>query len=272
MRVAAWTLLLAMSAGTAVAEKGRSVQLDDCGENAAATLAILRTAVVASPNGMVRMYGELESVADGAFAATRHCHVVYRLWVGRQGMTYRLAFEKPWDVEEGEIAGIDAIGFSPDGAKAAANFWLAKGDWTEDRPVVADLVSKRAAFRSVGDEVFKQVKRSCDAAYGQHVDSVTNAGDVLISVPAYQNCPAGGTWSFSPASGRLVEVGIAAAPEERSLRAAPAKKDVRAGKRRVRVTKKRAPAAKKKHTIVKRNRALKKSASKKRLRKRRSAR
>jgi hypothetical protein len=145
------------------------------------------------------MYGILEFRHNETDAKANHCHVIYRLLVSSGNGAFVEAHRLVWDTEEGEIAGIDLIGFSPDGSKAAANLWLAAGDGVVNRPVVYDMKTKTAIFAVMPDVEDKRVpQESCDDDPYESLDSVTDAGTIIVSVPAIEGCADGGLWSFDP--------------------------------------------------------------------------
>jgi len=110
-----------------------------------------------------------------------------------------------WDTEEGEIAGIDLIGFSPDGSKLAADFWLAEGDGEEHRPVVYDSKTSKVRFLSLGDRIQRKIT-SCDQV--EKFVGVTNQGQAVFTVPPSDyddspECGDKGVWKFDLLTGEV---------------------------------------------------------------------
>ena len=187
-------------------QKKFSADAGECGDQIGPQITTSKTPTLTGHAGSIRMYGTLEFNRSEQDAKAKDCHVVYRLFVSTANNAFAEAYRLAWDTEDGEIAGIDLIGFSPNGLKAAANFWLAAGDGQENRPTIYDLRTHRALFRSLEQKLSDRIHRSCDGSYYESVDSVTDEGAVIISVPRVQDCVDGGLWLFDPGTGSLKQI------------------------------------------------------------------
>jgi len=187
----------------AFAQSNFAVDSGECQGTAVAGKTVLKTPVRSDTAGKLKTYGRLEfnNYEDGS--GQTHCHVVYELFFSKGTRPFKKVHRLEWETEPGEIAGIDLIGFSPDGTKTAANYWLAQGDWVENRAVIYDVPSGKAIFRSLEDKLYRLLDRRCDGSYWENVESVTNEGKILISVPRESDCIDGGLWEFDPKTGTL---------------------------------------------------------------------
>jgi hypothetical protein len=152
------------------------------------------------------MYGLMEFRHDKEDAQAKRCHVTYRLFVSRGGSKFAEARNLAWDTEEGQIAGIDLIGFSSDGSKLAADFWLAEGDGQEHRPVVYDSITSRVLYRPLED----RIQRSLEGCYqAEHFIGVTNQGEAIFTVPPsdyVDSCGDKGVWHLNLQTGQVKQV------------------------------------------------------------------
>jgi hypothetical protein len=169
---------------------------------------IVRSAVFSGSAQTFRSYGTIVFRRSSAPAAKLSCHVVYRLYVATKGEPFHQAMQFAWDTEQGEIAGIDLIGLSKDSSKFAANFWLAKGDWTEHRPVVYDLSTKQATQAALEDKIQKRI-HGCDQL--EDFIAVTNDGEAVFAIPpsTYEDSPEcgdKGLWHFNLKTGDVYQV------------------------------------------------------------------
>lgn len=180
-----------------------NIDAGECGERPVVT----KTLVWTERQHETRMFGRLESVSPKGNSQSGMCHIVYELVASRRGLPYSTVHRMEEDVDMlmGQSTGIDLIGFSPDGSKLAANYWLAQGDWVENRLVVYDLKSKSATFRSLEQNLYENVQRECDGSYWEDIESVTNKGMIRIAVPPLSGCSNsdGGLWLFDPKSGDI---------------------------------------------------------------------
>ncbi len=154
------------------------------------------------------MYGLVEFRHDSEIAKSGHRHVTYRLFVANDGKKFSEVRNLSWDTEEGEIAGINLIGFSPDGSKAAADFWLAEGDGQEHRPVVFDAATSKVLYKPLEDSIQQKIK-SCDQV--EHFVGVTNEGEAIFTVlpnpvEDSESCGDKGVWQFNLQTGRVKQV------------------------------------------------------------------
>jgi hypothetical protein len=197
-------IYLTLATSVCFAQHKLSADTAECGGEVSPAVATSKTAVLSSHTASARMYGAIIFRHNQQDAKAKHCHVVYRLFVATGKGAFTQVHQFEWDTESGEIAGIDLIGFSPDGSKAAANFWLAEGDGQQNRPVVYDLKTKTiisAEMPAVQDR--RAPSKTCDDDPYESLDNVTNAGIVTVSVPAIEGCADGGLWSFDPRTGAM---------------------------------------------------------------------
>ena len=172
-----------------------SVDTSECGEDTPSTDAIAKSAEFTNKANDLKAYGELSFRHLPGSGGKTGCHVVYRLFVATNGKPFAQVKELEWDTEEGETAGVDLIGVSPNGSKLAADFWLAEGDGEEHRPVVYDSATRQAVDRPLEDKIQKQI-HGCDQ--NEDFIGVTNAGEAVFAVPpsVYDNCQAAATRAF----------------------------------------------------------------------------
>ena len=187
------TLGFLLLVGNGSAQSRYSADTGECGGEVSSSVSTFKTSVRSASQGNVRMYGVLEFRHNHEDAQQKHCHVLYRLFVSVKGRPFREAYRLPWDTEEGEIAGIDLIGFSPNRNKAAANFLLAEGDGQVNRAVIYDFQTKTAKFSEIPQvEDRRPARNTCDYGPYESLDSVNDAGFILVSVPPYEGCADGG--------------------------------------------------------------------------------
>ena len=201
------TLGLLLAVGTGSAQSRYSADTGECGTQVSSSVSTFKTSVRSASPSNVRMYGVLDFRHNHQDAREKHCHVVYHLFVSSKGRPFREAYRLPWDTEQGEIAGIDLIGFSPNRNKAAANFLLAEGDGQVNRAVVYDFQTKTAKFSEIPQvEDRRPTRNTCDYGPYESLDSVNNAGFILISVPPYEGCADGGLWLFDPRTASVKQI------------------------------------------------------------------
>jgi hypothetical protein len=145
---------------------------------------------------------------DKKDATAKHCHVTYRLFVAKGGSKYTEVRSLAWDTEEGEIAGIDLIGFSSDGSKLAADFWLAEGDGQLHRPVIYNAGTLKVLDKPLEDRIQRKIE-SCDQI--EHFVGVTNQGEAVFTVPPSiyddsDKCGDKGVWHFNLQTGQVKQV------------------------------------------------------------------
>ncbi len=182
-----------------------SADTGECGGEPAAAVTTSKTAVRTDRLTGIRMYGVMRFRRNSEDAKGHRCHVVYELYIARKRSGFAPMRQLSWDTEEGEIAGIDLVGFSPDGSKLAADFWLAEGDGEEHRPVVYDSKTSRVRFLSLGDRIQRKIK-SCDQV--EKFVGVTNQGHAVFTVPPSDyddspECGDKGVWKFDLLTGEV---------------------------------------------------------------------
>ena len=185
-----------------------SVDTGECGGEPILQPSISKTPVKSNKSESVKFYGQLEFRRSAEDAKSEHCHVTARLMIGMTDEAFREAKHVEWDTENGEIAGIDLVGFSPDESKFAADFWLAEGDGKTHNPVIYDLPSRTTAYRSLGD-LIQKIIHGCD----QNEDflGVTNSAEAIIAIPPSEysdtpDCGDKGLWHFNLKTGRVYRV------------------------------------------------------------------
>jgi hypothetical protein len=121
------------------------------------------------------------------------CHIQWTVRATTAGRS-RVLFRHT-DDREFSLNGASLEGTSPDGSKLLLDFFTAAGDYTDHHPVVYDLLTGTWSIREVGTRITRDLPR-CD--YFTFLDSVTNDGDVLLSVPKSpyvdKGCPDQGEW------------------------------------------------------------------------------
>ncbi len=144
-----------LSASACPAQNKFAIDTGECGGDIGARVATSKTAIRMSRNGELRAYGLVEYRHNAEDAKAKHCHVQYRLFVARRDGKFAEVQSVGWDTEDGEIAGLDLIGYSPDSTKLAADFWLAEGDGQTHRPVIYDVSTGKATYRPLDDLIQK---------------------------------------------------------------------------------------------------------------------
>jgi hypothetical protein len=187
------------------AQDKSSTDTGECGGEPSAAVTNSKTAVRTDRENGVRVYGVVQFRRNTEDAVAHRCHVKYELYVARKGAGFAQVRQLSWDTGDGEIAGIDLVGFSPDGSKLAADFWLAAGDGEEHRPVVYDSNTYKVRFRSLGDRIQRKIN-SCDQI--ERFVGVTNQGDAIFTVPPSdyddsQECGDKGVWKFDLLTGEV---------------------------------------------------------------------
>lgn len=184
-----------------------SVYSDECSTGAEFHDAALKSSVFRDKPRGFRAYGEL--LIRRSERALR-CTATYRLWTARAAGPFAVAKSVEFDLEEGQIAGIELIGFSPDGAMFAADFLWAEGDGTVHHPVVLNRKSRQAADKELGDQIHDRIHvHGCDQM--EDFIGVTNAGEAVFAVPPsiYDDSPEcgdKGVWRFNLKTGRVHRV------------------------------------------------------------------
>lgn len=161
-----------------------------------------KTAPIEVVSGKVRAYATVQLRRSPDDTNADSCTVIYKLFVAeRDG---KFAPVKDYSEKADGSVGAEMIGTSKNENMLAADFWWALGDYTGHRAVIYDVESKSVHFRTLNDEILKQLP-SCD--YFEEFVGVTNAGEAIIRVPksAYvqEGCGAQGNWLFDVRSGRV---------------------------------------------------------------------
>lgn len=183
-----------------------SADTGECGGVSRTEIARSKTSIRTSQSGRLRMYGLIEFRHDEEDAKTKHCHVTYRFFVAKGSGKFAEVRNLVWDTEEGEIAGIDLIGFSADGSKLAADFWLAEGDGQEHRPVIFDAETSKVLYRELSDRIQQKIE-GCDQV--EHFVGVTNRGEAVFTVPPSiytDECGDKGVWQFNLQTSQVKQV------------------------------------------------------------------
>jgi hypothetical protein len=184
-----------------------STQTGECDEQVSSVPVVLRSPVLSMGPRPIRAFGQITYRRTAADAAQKKCRVVYALLVSDDGRSFRAVKRLEWNTEEGEIAGIDLIGLSPDGDKLAADFWLAEGDGVEHRPLIYDRSTHKTAYRPLGSLIQERIN-GCDQM--EDFVGVTDSGEAIFAVPpstydASPQCGDKGVWHFDLATGNLVQ-------------------------------------------------------------------
>lgn len=196
---------LAMLLATAARNTRLSVETDECGDQLSGVPVVLKSPVLSSESGRLRAVGQVSIQRD---TTARRCRADYTLLVSDGKRPFNVVKRFDWSSEVGEIAGIDLVGFSPNGNWLAADFWTAEGDHTEHRPVIYDLATRKASFRSLGSVIQERI-HGCD----QEEDflGVSDLGEAIFAVPPsiYDDSPEcgdKGLWHFNLATGKVTQV------------------------------------------------------------------
>jgi hypothetical protein len=201
---------LALSLTTVGRDSIPSVQIEDCGSGPSSYVpVVLKSPILSGKPGGLRAVGQVSYRRNNeADVVANRCHVEYTLLVSYGKHPFSAVKRWGWHAEEGEIAGIDLVGFSPNGNWLAADFWTAEGDHTEHRPVIYDLAARKAAFRPLGSLIQERIY-GCD----QEEDflGVTDAGEAILAVPPsiYDDSPGcgdKGMWHFNLETGKVTLV------------------------------------------------------------------
>jgi hypothetical protein len=185
-----------------------STDTGECGGDARMEGTDSKTSIRTSQSGRLRVYGLMEFRHNEEDAKAGHCHVTYRLFVAKGSGKFVEVRSLAWDTEEGEIAGIDLIGFSSDESKLGADFWLAEGDGQVHRPLVYDARTSKVLYRPLDDRIRRKTQ-SCDQT--EHFIGVTNQGEAVFTVPPStyddsDSCGDKGVWHFNLLTGDVKRV------------------------------------------------------------------
>jgi hypothetical protein len=198
-----WSLLLA-SCMVVHAESKLTTDTGECGGEPTIRALVHKTPSLSSRVHSVSFYGSLEFSRSTEDARNHRCHIVYRLFACETNRQCHEIKQLPWNTDDGEIAGISLIGFSKNGSKMAADFWLAEGDGEQHRPIVYDLTTQAVTYHPLLDQIQRKI-HGCD----QNEDflGVTNQGEAVFAVPPSDyadtpECGDKGLWHFNLLSGK----------------------------------------------------------------------
>jgi hypothetical protein len=185
-----------------------SVDTGECGEGTSTKQAVAKSQDFNDRAHTIKAYGRIVFQRLPGSSQKTGCRVIYGLFVSAHDGLFKRVRELSLETENGEIAGIDLIGLSPDGSKFAADFWLAEGDGEEHRPVVYNLAAKVTVDMPLGDKIQKLV-HGCDQ--NEDFIGVTNAGEAVFAVPPsiYDDSPEcgdKGLWHFNLKTGKVYQV------------------------------------------------------------------
>jgi hypothetical protein len=200
--------LLLLSVSFLHAQVQYSADTGECGDKSSQPVSAVKTPVRFNKTRSMRVYGKLEFRQYEAGAKDKHCHVIYRLLLAVAGKPFREVKRMEWDTEQGEIAGIDLVGFSPNESNLAADFWLAEGDGELHRPVVYNLKTNSTTDRPLEDLIQKRIN-GCDQ--NEDFIGVSDSGEAVFAIPPsnYDNSPGcgdKGLWHFNLQTGKVYRV------------------------------------------------------------------
>lgn len=190
------------------AEKHIEVDAGECGSDMPIKATATRSAAFNDKVSGIRAYGVVLYRRSTGKGPEGRCHVVYKLFAADAGQTLQLVKQVDGDMDDGQIAGIDLIGLSPDKTKLAANFWIAEGDSQLHGPVIYDLSTKSANYLALEDRIQKRI-HGCDQV--EDFIGATNAGEAVFAIPPSQysdtpECGDKGIWRFNLKTGRVYRV------------------------------------------------------------------
>jgi hypothetical protein len=187
-------VILSMTAASA-AERHLSTDALSCSQLNNGASRTSKTDMISNPRKSMDAYASITLSSS----ATAVCTASYNLVVSERSGGFKPV--KTLSVELHDNAGIDLLGFSPDGSKLAADFWWSVGDYRRHRPVVYEVKSHIARITELGDQVTSQLP-AC--GYIENLTGITNAGEIELHVPRNAtgtDCPDQGNWLFDPKSG-----------------------------------------------------------------------
>ena len=161
----------------------------------------LRTLPIIDPASHTAAYATV-TVTRSSGEAEIKCAVTYRFFVQPDRRPAREV--KRFDDSRSGILGVSVVGFSPNSAFVAADFWWAEGDYTAVRPVIHSLRTGATYMPDLADRITTQLP-SCD--YNQYFTRLTDSGEAVIHVPrshyVEHGCPDQGEWALHPKTARL---------------------------------------------------------------------
>jgi hypothetical protein len=190
------------------AAKHISIDTGECSGDMSAAETVIKSETIVSKVGGFRAFGELAYRRNAGGDKKNQCHVEYRLFVSIRTSPFELVKARTSETEDGEIAGIDLIGASPDGSKLAADSWSAEGDGEEHWPIVYDFRKKQVWDRSLADIIQVRI-HGCDQV--EDFVGVSNTGEAVFAVPPSiyddsSGCGDKGLWHFNLQTARVYRV------------------------------------------------------------------
>lgn len=203
-----WTvaLFLSMAAMPACGSPNSlSIDSGECDPTTSPSNTQLKTSVFHDKTHSFSAYGELLIRRD---VKAGSCVATYRLWVASDRHSFSLTKSFDFNLDVGQIAGIDLIGLSPDGTKFAADFLWAEGDGTVHHPAVYDKATGQSFDMSLDDRIQKLI-HGCDQ--NEDFVGVTNYGEAVFAIPPSiyddsPNCGDKGLWNFNLKTGKVHRV------------------------------------------------------------------
>jgi hypothetical protein len=190
------------------AEKHIDVDTGECGSYTPISAPATRSAIFSDAASGIKAYGAVLLQRSAGKGPEGRCHVFYKLFIAIGGQTFRQVKEIDSEIDDGQIAGIELIGLSPDKTKLAANFWTAEGDSQSYGPVVYDRSTNRANYLALEDRIQKRL-HGCDQI--EDFIGVTNAGEAVFAIPPSEysdtsECGDKGIWRFNLKTGKIDRV------------------------------------------------------------------
>jgi hypothetical protein len=182
-----------------------SVDSGECGPDVSSAGTSFKTSVFHDRAHAFRAYGELLVRRD---TKAQRCLATYRLWTAREAGPFSVAKSMEFPLDDGQIAGIDLIGFSDDATQFAADFLWAEGDGTIHHPAVLNRSIGQVVDMALDDRIQKRI-HGCDQT--EDFIGVTNAGEAVFAIPPsiYDDSPEcgdKGVWRFNLKTGRVYRV------------------------------------------------------------------
>jgi hypothetical protein len=202
------SLPLSLTVAICSAQKHIEVDTGECGSDMPIKATATKSAVFNDKVSGIRAYGVVLYQRSTREGAEGHCHVIYKLFAADAGRPFQPLKQIDREMDDGQIAGIELIGLSPDKTKLAANFWIAEGDSQLHVPVVYDRSTKSASYLALEDRIQKRI-HGCDQV--EDFIGVTNTGEAVFTIPPSRysdtpECGDKGVWRFNLKTGRVYQV------------------------------------------------------------------
>lgn len=197
--------LLSLATSTCFAVTRPSADSGECGPDVSSTGTSFKTSVFQDQARTFRAYGELLVRRD---TKAQKCLATYRLWTAHKAGSFSITSHLEFTLDDGQIAGIDLIGLSPDASRFAADFLWTEGDGTVHHPVVLNLSSQQSIDMALDDRIQKRI-HGCDQT--EDFVGVTNSGEAVFAIPPsiYEDSPGcgdKGVWRFNVRTGEVYRV------------------------------------------------------------------